>query len=196
MTHHFEYSIGAVHMNNAKDSVEKMQQATPKEIGFSYDIEEFEIFSNNTRYGVLAIYSINAALETIVALTSREFGISQTRFAARVDTLISQGIITNLIAIDNLKNLRKKRNFITHWEENPTELLGTSSYLPIMFAETTPENETEDLISMLIPERINQYILDLTDLLDDIICQIDEEINMKLYYSLQQIKEERLVVGH
>lgn len=196
MTHWFEYSIGAVHMKNAKDCVEKMQKVTFKEANFNYDREESEIFFNNTRYGVLAIYSINAALETIVAITSRELGINKTHFNDRVDTLIRQDVITNCIALKSLKDLRRKRNLITHWEENHTELLGSSSYLPIMFTKTAPKNKTEELISMLIPERINQYIVNLMDLLNNIIYQINKEEYTELYYSLEQIKEERLIVGY
>lgn len=196
MTHWFEYSIGAVHMKNAKDCVEKMQNVTFKEADFNYGREEFEIFFNNTRYGVLAIYSINATLETIVAITSKKLRINEKHFNSRVDTLVKKGVITNNVPLQNLKELRQKRNLITHWEKNHTKLLGTSSYLPIMFTEAAPQNKVEELISMFIPERISQYIVYLMELLNDIICRIDKEKYMKLYYSLEQIKEEWFVVGY
>ncbi|PEC81948.1 hypothetical protein [Bacillus cereus] len=196
MTHWYEYSIGAVHLKNAKDSVAKMQEVTSKEIGFNYGIEEEEIFLNNTRYGVLALYSINAALETIVAITSKNLGIKKRSFHDRVNILVQQGIITKNVTLQSLKGLRRKRNLITHWEENPSELLGTSFYMPLMFAKIVPRNKIEELISLFIPEHMNTYIDDLIDLLNDIMCNINKGKYEGLYYSLKQIEEESLVVGY
>ncbi|WP_257152989.1 hypothetical protein [Bacillus thuringiensis] len=42
-----------------------MQEVIFKEIGFSHDIEEDEMFFNNARYGIFAIYSINNVLLAI-----------------------------------------------------------------------------------------------------------------------------------
>lgn len=196
MTHWYEYSIGAVHIKNAKDCVAKMLEVTFKEVGFSHGIEEEEIFLNNTRYGVLVLYSINAALETIIAITSRDLGIKKISFYDRVNILVQQGIIKKNVTLQSLKKLRQKRNLITHWEENPSELLGTSFYLPLMFTKTVPKNKIEELISIFIPGQMNTYIDDLIDLLNDIMCNLNKEKHERLYQSLKQIEKESLVVGY
>ncbi|ALC83084.1 MULTISPECIES: hypothetical protein [Bacillus] len=196
MTHWFEYSIVAVHMKNAKDCIEKMQKVTFKEIGYNYGKVEEGIFFNNTRYGVLAIYSINATLETTVAMTSRVLTVKAKHFNVRVDKLTEKGIITKDLTLKNLIQLRKIRNLISHWEENHLELLGTSSYLPVMFSKTVSKNKNEELISMLTPDRMNQYLDDLAGLLNNIIHNIDKEKYNRLYYSLKQIRDGLLVIGY
>ncbi|MCM3324065.1 hypothetical protein [Cytobacillus kochii] len=196
MTHWFEYSIGAVHMQNAKDCVGKMLDVIYKEEGFIYGEKENEIFFDNTRYGVLAIYSINASLETVVAITSRELQIKEKSFKDRIDILIKREIITKKVTFQRLNLLRKKRNLITHWEQVHIELLGTDSYLPVMFTKISPKNKIEELISILTLNRMSQYIDDLLDLLNDIVSNIDREKYGGLYDSLKQIIDRDFVVGY
>lgn len=181
MTHWFEYSIAGVHVLNAKRQVDQMKEVAPfYRDDFNYGEEERKIFTDNTANGVVVIYSINSAIESIVTLLSKELSIQAKNFYERVKKLKELKIITCHVEIEKLTYLRKKRNIITHWENNRVELLGSSDFLTIMFKNNSPENEFHELISLFTAEDLREYV----DYLDLFIENIKENVAKKDLESL------------
>lgn len=189
MTHWFEYSVAGVHVLNAKRQVNLMKEVTPLyKSDFNYYNEEREVFKHNTAYGVLAIYSINAAVESIVALLSNELSIKSKKFHERINILKKKNIITCHVEVEKLVYLRKKRNTITHWEKNKIELLGSADYLPIMFKNVTPRNEFHKLISLFTAEDLREYIKYLDHFIENVKENVVREKILELEYTLKNIQ--------
>ena len=175
MSHHFKYSIAATHMKNSRLLVNKMKTVEKyKNSNYDYSDTANEAFIDNTGNGILAIYSINATLESLIALitlANPNCYFKDNSFHTRKKVLMNKNLIPNNDSFRKLIELRKKRNTITHWEKNYTELIGSMSYLPIMFGDILPgkKNKVHGLIAILSKEEMSKYMECLENILDDMI---------------------------
>ena len=135
MSHFITFSVAGIHMKNAKEQIEQMEYV--KNIpnnNLNYVNNETEIFNKNIKHGLLAIYSINATLETIVSILIRELKVSENRkeknINDRLNKLINKGIIADDESLNICREVRSIRNKISHWERDGVQLLGTKGYLP------------------------------------------------------------------
>lgn len=170
MSHNMVFSIIGAHIKNSGDEVEAMLNVSSlKKDDFDYDINDEEVFNNNIYHGTLALYSINAALESIVAFLNRELKLEKDNFYNRIEELQSRGIITDEESLDLCKDLRKKRNILTHWEEDEEKLMHASGYILFMFGNKVATNKKEELISILNKESMRLYLESFNKLLNSVI---------------------------
>ena len=175
MSHHFTFSIIGAHIKNAENEINLMKeikQYTKSDL--NYGARENEIFEWNIQHGILAIYSLNAALESIIALLNNRLNINidshvNGAFYKRVKQLEKMKIVTDKISFSKCEELRDYRNTITHWEENKSQLLGSMNYLIFMFHNMKPKNENEKLIYILNKKDLSQYLNSFNDLIDNIM---------------------------
>ena len=176
MSHYFVFSIAGAHVNNAKKELELMSDVKQyKSSDYNYDNNFNEIFYENVRHGILTIYSINAALESIVAILNRKLNYEKSSFYERIDILKNKSIIKSIKAYNKCIELRKYRNLITHWENENSKLLGTIHYLPYMVGDEKPTNEKKKLISMLTKENLKKFFNSFIDLINDINKNLDND---------------------
>ena len=187
MSHHFTFSIIGAHIKNAEREVNSMFNVdSVKNEDGNYTEKEEEIFVENIKHGILALYSLNAALESLVAYLADKFYI-------RFDKLKERKVITNLVSLSACIELREHRNTVTHWEENTTYLYGTSSYLPFMFEKAEPKRDVEKFIGIFTKKRFLHYLKEFNKLLEDIINNTKKFEEGYLRYQLECMKNGKLI---
>lgn len=202
MSHHFTFSIIGAHIKNAEREVNSMFNVdSVKNEDGNYTEKEEEIFVENIKHGILALYSLNAALESLVAYLADKFHINKevsfdnerNKFYIRLDKLKERKVITNLVSLSACIELREHRNTVTHWEENTTYLYGTSSYLPFMFEKAEPKRDVEKFIGIFTKKRFLHYLKEFNKLLEDIINNTKKFEEGYLRYQLECMKNGKLI---
>lgn len=192
MSHYFTFSIIGTHIKNAENEINIMKEIEQyKNSNLNYGTIEQEIFNWNISHGILAIYSLNAALESIVALLNDKLNLNidshaKGAFYKRIEKLKKIQIITDDLSYKRCKEIRNYRNTITHWEENKSELLGSMSYLVFMFHNMHPSNENEKLIHVLNKEDLSNYLCSFNKLVNNIIGSksIQNNNGLKTFFEL------------
>ena len=207
MAHYFKYSVVAMHMSNSRMLVGKMKDVKKySDDNVNYSAAAKSVFEHNTSIGILAVYSISATLESLITLMALALNLDEEKwyrqrnklFFLRKDKLIKEGLLINSEPLQKLINLRKRRNDISHWENDRPMLTGTMSFLPFMFGDASPDSndKTQILISILTKEKMFEYIGCLEDILEDMI-RIQEENesnkNHDLIGDLTHAKEGNLI---
>lgn len=188
MTHHLNFSMGALHNLNSFELIQKMYDVYIEEIkGANYSNRHFEMFSTNLQYGVLAIYSINSAYEAYLNTLCIYNKISpKISISSKIDSLSRKKQFSKSNA-EKLMAMRKLRNVATHWNEDVTQLLGSVTYLPYHFHEVKESSEdtkqAKDLIRFL--GLINQR---------DLIACYDELQNL-IKLSIDNINKQTCLSG-
>lgn len=201
MSHQVTFSIIGAHIKNAEKEVNSMFNVDNVKIEYgNYSEREEEIFVENIKHGVLALYSLNAALESLVAYLADKLEINKeidldkgNKFYNRLEKLKENQIITDENSLSTCIELRNYRNTVTHWEENTSYLYGSSSYLPFMFGSMEPEKDVEKLISIFNKKRFNKYIQAFERLLDNIIYNTKEFEEGYLRFQLECMKNGELI---
>lgn len=199
MAHDFIFSIIGAHVNNANEQLERMFEVEKySRQDINYNQQENEIFNTNVKHGILFVYSLNAALESIVCFLSDDRGYNKCNcigeFYERVTFLESKKVISvNEDILSRCYELRKTRNLVTHWEKNLSKSLGSMNYLPYMFGNVSPEDDHELLISRLNKSNINNYLDSFYKLLDNIISNESNSRNTGTVYFLETIKSGNLI---
>lgn len=184
MSHWTKFSMPSIHVLNAKREINLMKEVSNIKFDINsndYDVYN-EIFRNNVQHGVLAIYSINAALESIITILSKELNLkkniqSKGNIGFYDITIFLRDelkIITDINSYNKCIELRSYRNIITHWDKNDSTLLGTSGYLPFMFENggSRPNSKKEKLISILTKEKLEDYKDGFNKLLENITSSL------------------------
>jgi antitoxin component YwqK of YwqJK toxin-antitoxin module len=176
MSHYLSFSIIGAHIKNAEIEIGSMIEVEPlkREDCFYGEIEE-KVFNENIQHGILAIYSINAAIESIVAMLNTKLGYHKNKFYPRVYFMIKKNIISDIKAYNKCIELRDIRNAITHWEESGCQLLSTMGYSPFMFGNLEAKKDDEKLISILNKKSMEDYLNHFNMLLDNIIKNLQEK---------------------
>ena len=195
-----------MHMSNSRMLVDKMRDTKRySDENFNYSAYAERAFEHNTSIGILAIYSINATLESLVTLIVLVLDLDEekwlhklNKFYDRKDKLIREGLLTNNDSLQKLLDLRDTRNAISHWENDRPMITGTMSFLPFMFGDANPKSgdKTQTLISILTREKMSEYLRCLEDILGEMI-RIQEENesdeNYDLIDDLIHVKEGNLI---
>lgn len=173
MSHKFQFSILGTHIKNAEREVTCIKSVEGlMKVDLNYGEKEKRIFEENIQHGVLAIYSINAALETVVAMLSKELNLGVDKFYTRIKILKSKGIITNDDDLERCLDLRGKRNTITHWEQDGKTSLGSIGHIQFMMGNKEPKGDIEQLVSILTKENLEEYFKSFNNLFDNIMENI------------------------
>lgn len=115
MYHVFKFSILGEHIKNAEREVEYMKFAKIlMRSDLNYSDNENKIYTENIQHGILAIYSINSALDTLVALIIKDLELTTKNFHDRIKILKHKRIITDSDLLYKYLDLRNKRNIITY----------------------------------------------------------------------------------
>lgn len=196
MSSYLTFSIIGGHIKNAEREISLMKEVSYYKCDNDiYRSEEREIFNENIRHGLLATYSLNASLESIVALLNKELCCRKKEFYTRTEALINKNVITDIVSYNKCIDLRKKRNNITHWEKNGYQLLGTMGYLPFMFGNKMPMKDDEKLISILTKESLKEYLDAFNKLFENILESDHIKSNIHLTDFLECIKHGELTFG-
>ena len=185
MSHYIKFSMPSIHILNARREIDSMKDVDniKFDINSNEDNIYYEIFKNNVQHGVLAIYSINAALESVITILNKELKIEEQikqnrktkkkiEFSELTSFLINElKIITDTDSYYECIALRRYRNSITHWNEDKSTLLGTSGYLPLMFKNggVIHNDKKEELISILTKRKLEEYKGAFDKLLENMI---------------------------
>lgn len=194
MSSYLMFSIIGGHIKNAEREINIMNEVSYFNDD-NYGSKEKDIFNENIRHGILAIYSLNASLESIVALLNKELSCQRESFYTRTEILKNMNVITDIVSYNKCIELRKKRNTITHWEENRIQLLGTMGYLPFMFGNKVPIKDDEKLISILTKESLEEYLDAFNKLFENIMKNEKVQANSELTFFLECIKDGELTFG-
>lgn len=191
MTHYITFTIAGAHVKNSKDEIRKMKSIQQyKNKNADYSEEAYEAFDHNVAHGILVIYSINSALESVIHIISKHYGI-EGEFFQRINELEKKIFLNPDIRKDlsELKKLRRFRNAITHWENDLEELLGTSFYLPYMMEDKKIKikNKKIELISILSKEKLTLYFENLQRVLNDLYIYLKNN-DCYLYMDIEEIK--------
>lgn len=197
ISHDFRFSILGGHIKNAEREVKYMKSIKGlRRLDLNYGEKEKKIYTENIQHGILAIYSINSALETLVALIIKDLGYNTNKFYRRVKILKNKNIITD---IDNLKkclDLRDKRNIITHWEKDGFECLGTNGHILFMLGDRKPRKNVEKLISILSKDDLDNYLESFNKLIDNILESNYVSNQDDLSYSIKIFREGSFELGY
>lgn len=189
MSHYITFSITGTHIKNAEREINLMHNVKSlKKCNLDYGIIEYNVFRENLSHGILAIYSLNAALESIVAMLNTNLNLGESKFYNRTEVLKNRNIISDLVSYGKCIELREKRNIITHWEKDGYQLLGSAGYLPFMFENIIPQKDDEKLISILTRESLGKYYNDFCNLLENICTSHDVKNNFQLQKKLDYAK--------
>lgn len=170
MAHSFRFSILGVHIKNAEREVNNMHYIKYVDIyELTYEEEARKLYEDNLQHGILAIYSMNSALETLVYMIDKEFNNTRNNFYDKIKNLQNNNIITNEIYLNKCIDLRKKRNIITHWEEDSDKSLGCFGHIVFGLGQCNPKDKIEELISILNRESLEKYLSELNNLIENIL---------------------------
>ena len=190
MTHYYIFSIIGGHIKNAEREIDLMHDSKNMFVlDKNYGAKEYQIFNENVRHGILALYSLNAGLESLIAFLDKELGVNSKDFYSRIKKLEKKGIITDIDSLSKCIELRKQRNIVTHWEENTSQLYGSDGYLPFLFGDSEPREKSEELISSFNKVDFMEYLDAFNQLFDNILKNIPNNKNEYLIYCLKNIKE-------
>ncbi|WP_042357702.1 hypothetical protein [Bacillus rubiinfantis] len=202
MTHYFTFSIIGGHIKNAEKEVHSMFETEGIKIKDEiYGEKEEKIFEENICHGLLALYSLNAALESLVAFLADRLGVNskfdiekqRNKFYLRIDKLKIGKIITDDLSLSTCLKLRKYRNIVTHWEENLSYLYGSNSYIPFMFGFTKPKSDIEKLIGNFNRSHLEDCLEAFNRLLDNIINNIEVMDHEYISFQLECMKRGSLI---
>lgn len=197
MSHDFRFSILGGHIKNAEREVKHMKSVKSlRRLDLNYGENENKIYTENIQHGILAIYSINSALDTLVALIIKDLGCNTKKFHKRVKILKDKKIITDIDSLNKCLDLRDKRNIITHWEKDGFDSLGTNGHILFMLGDRRPKRKVEKLISVLTKEYLEEYLDSFNSLMDNILESQYVSNQEDLSYSINIFREGNFEVGY
>ena len=197
MSHDFRFSILGGHIKNAEREVEYMNSIKSlRRRDLNYGENENKIYTENIQHGILAIYSINAALGTLVALIIKDLECNAKKFNNRIKILKNKKIITDIDFLKKCLDLRDKRNIITHWEKYGFESRGTNGHILFMLGDRRPKRKVEKLISVLTKEHLEDYLESFNRLMDNILESQYVSNQEDLSYSINIFRKEYFEVEY
>ena len=193
MSHSFKFCILGAHINNAESQLALLQSIEKFKVdNYNYDKRTEQIFTANIQHGILALYSINSALECLISLLDNELNLGAKKnkfyFFNILDILVKEKIITNIKALEKCKELRIKRNLITHWEKNGYVKLQCCGHIQFMLNSPEPQNKIQELLSILTKENLYQYNLNFKDVITNILENSESYCNSTNDYLLDELK--------
>lgn len=204
MSHSFKFCILGAHINNAESQLALLQSIEKFKVdNYNYDKRTEQIFTSNIQHGILSLYSINSALECLMLLLDNELNLGAKKnkfyFFNILDILVKEKIITNIKALEKCKELRRKRNLITHWEKNGYVELKCCGHIQFMMSSPTSQNKIQELLSILNKENLYEYNSSFKDVINDILENSEyhcNSINVFLHDELQMFCSGQLEVGY
>lgn len=195
MSHDFILSITGAHVRNAQEQLGNMYEVEKYlKDDINYNNQEEGIFYSNVCHGILFLYSLTAALDSIVVFVAKKKGCKKSSYGERVKFLQAKRIISvDKKTLSKCRELRKTRNLVTHWEKNLSRTLGSMNYLPYMFGNVEPKSKYELLISRLNKLKLEQYWDAYSALLDNIINNEEPQDNQLVALFLKTVQQGNIV---